>query len=91
MAKERENFGFYFSAHPVQQFREVASAQGARTYQSLMDAGAPPGGRGHAVIAAMVAGASKGRTKRGAEFIRADFSDASGQFSAACFERVQIM
>ncbi|MEL7217743.1 MAG: DNA polymerase III subunit alpha, partial [Pseudomonadota bacterium] len=37
MAKERENFGFYFSAHPVQQYREVASAQGARTYQSLME------------------------------------------------------
>ncbi|WP_252257945.1 DNA polymerase III subunit alpha [Erythrobacter aurantius] len=86
MAKERENFGFYFSAHPVQQYREIASAQGARTYQSLMEAGAPPGGRGQAVIAAMVEGASKGRTKRGAEFIRADFSDPSGQFSSACFE-----
>ena len=86
MAKERENFGFYFSAHPVQQYREVASAQGARTYQSLMEAGAPPSGRGHAVIAAMVERASKGRTKRGAEFIRADFSDSSGQFSSACFE-----
>ncbi len=86
MAKERENFGFYFSAHPVQQYREVASAQGARTYQSLMEAGAPPGGRGTAMIAAMVEGASKGRTKRGAEFIRADFSDSSGQFSSACFE-----
>ncbi|MEO0907518.1 MAG: DNA polymerase III subunit alpha, partial [Pseudomonadota bacterium] len=90
MAAERENFGFYFSAHPVQQYREVASAQGARTYQSLMDAGAPPGGRGRAVIAAMVESASKGRTKRGAEFIRADFSDASGQFSAACFEESMV-
>jgi DNA polymerase-3 subunit alpha len=86
MAKERENFGFYFSAHPIQQYREVASAQGARTYQSLMEAGAPAGGRSHAVIAAMVESANKGRTKRGAEFIRADFSDASGQFSSACFE-----
>ncbi|GMN01315.1 DNA polymerase III subunit alpha [Erythrobacter sp. MTPC3] len=86
MAKERENFGFYFSAHPVQQFRDVASAQGARTYQSLMEAGAPSGGRGSAVVAAMVEGVNKGRTKRGAEFIRADFSDTSGQFTAACFE-----
>ncbi|MCK0099412.1 DNA polymerase III subunit alpha [Qipengyuania sp. S6317L1] len=86
MAKERENFGFYFSAHPVQQFREAASAHGARTYQSLMEGGAPAGGRSTAMIAAMVEGASKGRTKRGAEFIRADFSDASGQFSSACFE-----
>ncbi len=51
-----------------------------------MEAGAPPGGRGHAVIAAMVEGMNKARTKRGAEFVRADFSDTSGQFSAACFE-----
>ena len=39
-----------------------------------------------AVMAAMVEGVSKGRTRRGGEFIRADFSDSSGQFSAACFE-----
>jgi DNA polymerase III subunit alpha len=90
MAKERENFGFYFSAHPVQQFRDVASAQGARTYQSLMEAGAPPGGRGHAVIAAMVESVNKARTKRGGEFVRADFSDTSGQFSAACFEEALV-
>ncbi|MGB3472715.1 MAG: DNA polymerase III subunit alpha [Erythrobacter sp.] len=86
MAQERENFGFYFSAHPIQQYRQAASAQGARTYQSIMEGGSPSGGRGHAVIAAMVESANKGRTKRGAEFIRADFSDTSGQFSAACFE-----
>ena len=90
MAKERENFGFYFSAHPVQQFRDVASARGARTYQSLMEAGAPPGGKGTAVMAAMVESISKARTKRGAEFVRADFSDSSGQFSSACFEEALI-
>ena len=86
MAKERENFGFYFSAHPVQQHWSLASANGARTYQNVMEAGAPVGGRAPAVMAAMIEGFSKGRTKRGAEFIRADFSDSSGQFSAACFE-----
>ncbi len=90
MAKERENFGFYFSAHPVQQYRDVASANGARTYQNLMEAGAPPGGRGHAVMAAMVEGMNKARTKRGGEFVRADFSDSSGQFSAACFEEALV-
>lgn len=86
MAKERENFGFYFSAHPIQQYRSLASANGARTYQSLMEAGAPSQGRASAVMAAMVEGISKARTKRGAEFVRADFSDPSGQFRAACFE-----
>ncbi|MGB7374461.1 DNA polymerase III subunit alpha [Pontixanthobacter sp.] len=90
MAKERENFGFYFSAHPVQQHWAVASANGARTYQSLMEAGAPPGGRQQAVMAAMVESVNKGKTRRGKDFIRADFSDATGQFSAACFEEALV-
>jgi DNA polymerase-3 subunit alpha len=90
MAKERENFGFYFSAHPVAQYRDVASANGARTYQSLMEAGAPAGGRGTAVMAVLVEGITKARTRKGGTFVRADFSDASGQFSAACFEEALV-
>jgi DNA polymerase-3 subunit alpha len=90
MAKERENFGFYFSAHPVAQYRDVASANGARTYQSLMEAGAPVGGRGSAVMAVLVEGITKARTRKGGTFVRADFSDASGQFSAACFEEALV-
>ena len=90
MAKERENFGFYFSAHPVQQYREVASANGARTYQSLMEGGSPAGGRGSAVMAVLVEGMTKARTRKGGTFVRADFSDTSGQFSAACFEEALV-
>ncbi|MGB5779906.1 MAG: DNA polymerase III subunit alpha, partial [Allopontixanthobacter sediminis] len=86
MAKERENFGFYFSAHPVEQYRAVASANGARNYSSLMESGAPPGGRAPAVMAAMVEGVKRGKTRRGKDFVRASFSDPSGQFDAACFE-----
>jgi DNA polymerase-3 subunit alpha len=86
MAAERENFGFYFAAHPVEGYRAVASANGARSYASLMESGVAGGGRQGAVMAALVEGVSKGRTRRGAAFIRADFSDSSGQFSAACFE-----
>ncbi|HQA18294.1 MAG TPA: DNA polymerase III subunit alpha, partial [Novosphingobium sp.] len=86
MAKERENFGFYFAAHPVEQWRSVASANGARSFASLMEGGAPAGGRSQAVMAAMVESVNRGRTRRGADFVRADFSDNSGQFSAACFE-----
>jgi DNA polymerase-3 subunit alpha len=85
MAAERENFGFYFAAHPVERYRAVASANGARSYASLMESGVS-GGRQAAVVAAMVEGVSKGRTRKGAAFIRGDFSDSSGQFSAACFE-----
>jgi DNA polymerase-3 subunit alpha len=85
MAAERENFGFYFAAHPVEQYRAIASANGARSYASLMESGVT-GGRQSAVMAAMVEGVNKGRTRRGGEFVRADFSDSSGQFTAACFE-----
>jgi DNA polymerase-3 subunit alpha len=85
MAAERENFGFYFAAHPIEQYRTIASANGARSYASLLDSGVA-GGRQPAVMAALVEGVNKGRTRRGGEFVRADFSDSSGQFSAACFE-----
>ena len=85
MAKERENFGFYFAAHPVEQWRAVASANGARSYASLMESGVA-GGRSAAVMAAMVESVNKGKTRKGNDFVRADFSDSSGQFSAACFE-----
>ncbi len=87
MARERENFGFYFAGHPVEQYREIASANGARTHASLMTGGAGiSGGRHGAVMAAMVEGVQRRRTKRGKDFALADFSDASGQFSASCFE-----
>ncbi|MGC1270574.1 MAG: DNA polymerase III subunit alpha, partial [Croceibacterium sp.] len=89
MAAERENFGFYFAAHPVEQYRAVASANGARSYASIMESGVS-GGRTTAVMAAMVESVNKGRTRKGAEFVRADFSDNSGQFSAACFEETLV-
>jgi DNA polymerase-3 subunit alpha len=89
MAKERENFGFYFAAHPVEQYRAVASANGARSHASLMASGVQ-NGRQQAVMAAMVESVNKGRTRKGAEFVRADFSDNSGQFSAACFEETLV-
>jgi DNA polymerase-3 subunit alpha len=85
MAKERENFGFYFAAHPVEQYRAIASANGARSHASLM-ASPVLGGRQPAVMAAMIESVNKGKTRKGADFVRADFSDSSGQFSAACFE-----
>ncbi|MXP25428.1 DNA polymerase III subunit alpha [Altererythrobacter indicus] len=89
MAMEKDVFGFYFAAHPVEQYRAVASGNGARSYASIMSGGVA-GGRTQAVMAAMVEGASKGKTKRGKDFVRADFSDSSGQFSAACFEENMV-
>jgi DNA polymerase-3 subunit alpha len=85
MSKERENFGFYFAAHPVEQFRAIASANGARSYAGLVAQGVT-GGRSQAMLAAMVEAVNRGKTRKGKDFVRADFSDSSGQFSAACFE-----
>ena len=89
MAAERENFGFYFAEHPITEYRQIASAHGARSYAALMESEVK-GGREQAVVAALVEGASLGKTKRGKDFIRADFSDSSGQFSAACFEETLV-
>ncbi|WP_428334038.1 DNA polymerase III subunit alpha [Novosphingobium sp.] len=86
MAAERDNFGFYFAAHPVGEYRAIAVANGARSFSSLTAAGGTAAGRTAAVMAAMVEGVQKRKTKRGKDFVMADFSDASGLFSASCFE-----
>jgi DNA polymerase-3 subunit alpha len=86
MAAERENFGFYFAAHPVEEYRAIASANGARSYAGLIASGGSATGRTAAVMAALVEGVQKRKTKRGKDFVMADFSDASGLFSASCFE-----
>ena len=89
MAKERENFGFYFAAHPVTAWHAVASANGARSHASITAQGGAAG-RANAVMAAMVEGANRRKTKRGKDFVVVDFSDSSGQFSASCFEEALV-
>lgn len=86
MTAERENFGFYFAAHPVEEYRAVASANGARTFGSLIIGTGEVAGRSGAVMAALVENVQKRKTKKGKDFILADFSDSSGLFSASCFE-----
>ncbi len=91
MAAERETFGFYFAAHPVTEYRAVASANGARSYGSLMSGdGDAAGTRTGAVMAALVESVNRRKTKKGSDFIAADFSDSSGQFSASCFEEALV-
>ncbi|OYU37135.1 DNA polymerase III subunit alpha [Novosphingobium sp. PASSN1] len=91
MAAERDTFGFYFAAHPVTEYRAVASANGARSYGSLMSGdGDAAGGRSGAVMAALVENVNRRKTKKGNDFIAADFSDSTGQFSASCFEEALV-
>ena len=86
MTAERDNFGFYFAAHPVEEYRAVASANGARTFGSLIGGTGEAAGRSAAVMAALVENVQKRKTKKGKDFVMADFSDSSGLFSASCFE-----
>jgi len=87
MTQEKESFGFYFSAHPVDRFRALAEAQGARTFGAL--AGAASGGEGErsrATMAALVEEARWRTSQKGRRFLMARLSDSSGQFDATVFD-----
>jgi DNA polymerase-3 subunit alpha len=87
MAAEKESFGFYFSAHPVDRYRHLAEAHGARTYAELASLPAPPdGGRTGAVMAGMVEEARWRTSARGRRYLMATMSDSSGQFVATIFD-----
>ncbi|MEA1013301.1 DNA polymerase III subunit alpha [Sphingosinicella sp. LY1275] len=87
MAQEKESFGFYFSAHPIDRFKHLASANGARTFGELAAMPAPSdGGRSNAVMAGLVEEARYRTSARGRRYLMATLSDASGQFIATCFE-----
>lgn len=73
----------------MEQYRAIASANGARTHAALTTQGeveAGFAGRQQAVMAALVENVQRRKTRRGKDFVMADFSDQSGQFSASCFE-----
>jgi DNA polymerase-3 subunit alpha len=88
MAQEKEAFGFYFSAHPVDRYRQFARAKGVRSYAELCGStdGLREGERNGAMMAALVEELRWRDTKRGARFVSATFSDSSGQFQASCFD-----
>ena len=93
MAQEKDAFGFYFSAHPVDRYRHIALAKGAKSFGALCAQPAGGGGgvgeegsRSGAVMAALVEDVRWRETKRGARYVSATFSDSSGQFQASCFD-----
>ncbi len=84
MAAEKEAFGFYFSAHPVDRYKHVAGAHGARSFVVLAGNGGE--GRTSATMAALVEDARWRTSKKGNRFLSATLSDESGQFQANCFD-----
>ena len=87
MNREKEAFGFYFSAHPCSQFAAVAASHGAKTNVELLESGPiPEGVRRAGTMAALIEGVRWRESRKGKRFMIADFSDTSGQFSVRCFD-----
>jgi DNA polymerase-3 subunit alpha len=89
MAKERDAFGFYFSAHPVQQYEAILAARGVQSYADICAReDFTPGTRVPMVMAGMVENLRWRTSQRGNRFAMAQMSDRSGQFQASCFDDV---
>jgi DNA polymerase-3 subunit alpha len=86
MAAERDAFGFYFSAHPVDAHRHLLEAHKVRTFAQLADVPMPAEGRAGAVMAALVEEARWRTSAKGRRYLMATLSDSSGQFQASIFD-----
>jgi DNA polymerase III subunit alpha len=87
MTQEKESFGFYFSAHPVDRYRHLVIAHGARSFAELSSLPAPAdGGRSSAVMAGLVEDVRWRTSAKGRRYLMATLSDASGQFVATVFD-----
>ncbi|MBB3763604.1 DNA polymerase III subunit alpha [Sphingomicrobium lutaoense] len=87
MSAEREAFGFYFSAHPVDAQRHLLAAHRVKQFGEL---GAMPaaaeGARTQTMMAGLVEEARWRTSQRGRRYMMATLSDASGQFTAMAFD-----
>ncbi len=86
MAAERDSFGFYFSAHPVDAHRHLLEANKAKTFAQLADIPMPAEGRAGAVMAGLVEEARWRTSAKGRRYLMATLSDSSGQFQASIFD-----
>ncbi len=87
MAREKDAFGFYFSAHPVSRYELLTTALRTREYGSLAgDTPAAPGERRAATMAALVESVKWRTSQRGNRYAMLMLSDRSGQYPASCFD-----
>lgn len=86
IAAEREAFGYYFSAHPLDRYAHLARGFGAGTIAGLSDITVAEGGRVGATIAALLEDARWRTSARGNRYLMLTLSDASGQVGASCFD-----
>jgi len=86
MAAERDAFGFYFSAHPVDAQRHLLAAHNVRTFAELAEIRIAEGERTSATMAALVESVRWRTSARGRRYMVAGLSDRSGQFEATVFD-----
>ena len=86
MAAERDAFGFYFSAHPVDAQRHLLAAHKARTLAELSEIRIAEGERAGAAMAALVESVRWRVSAKGRRYMIASLSDRSGQFEATVFD-----
>jgi DNA polymerase-3 subunit alpha len=85
MAAERDAFGFYFSAHPVDAQRHLLAAHKVKSFAEL--SGLQLGeGRTTATMASLIEGARWRTSAKGRRYLMATISDATGQYEATVFD-----
>lgn len=83
---EKDSFGFFFSAHPLDRYQHLARLHSARAIASLDEIQIAEGGRAGATIAALIEDARWRTSARGKRYMMATLSDASGTVPCTCFE-----
>jgi len=86
MAAERDAFGFYYSAHPVDAHRHLLDAHKARSFAELAETRLDGGQRTAAIMAGLVEEARWRTSARGRRYMLATLSDRSGQFVVSAFD-----
>jgi DNA polymerase-3 subunit alpha len=87
MAAERDAFGFYFSAHPVDSHRHLLAAHKVRHFGELAELNVPDdGSRAQASMAGLVEDAKWRTSAKGRRYMMATLSDSTGQFIATAFD-----
>ncbi|NIJ20162.1 DNA polymerase-3 subunit alpha [Sphingomonas naasensis] len=86
IAAEKDAFGYYFSAHPLDRYAHLVRSQGAREIATLNEVPIPEGGRVGATIAALIEDARWRTSARGNRYMMATISDTSAQTLCSCFD-----
>ena len=86
MAAERDAFGYYFSAHPVEAHKHLLAAHKVRTYAEIGEMRIGEGERVSASMAALVEDVRWRTSARGRRYMLASLSDSGGQYSATAFD-----